>query len=114
MSCVWERQWRQEGYRKKAFLMTKTDGRTKETATAQIEESLRRLQTDHFDLLQHHEVLRFDDPDRIFAAGAPWRQWLRQEKAGKIRYIGFTGHKAPHVHLYMHYLSETFSPGIVR
>ena len=91
----------QGGYRKKVFLMTKIDGRTKETATAQINESLRRLQTDHVDLLQHHEVLRFDDPDRIFAADGAMEAVVAAKQAGKIRYIGFTGHKDPRVHLYM-------------
>jgi uncharacterized protein len=91
----------QAGYRKKAFLMTKIDGRTKERATDQINDSLRRLQTDHIDLLQHHEVLRFDDPDRIFAQGGAMEAVLAAKQAGKIRYIGFTGHKDPHVHLYM-------------
>src|SRR6476661_6435481 len=56
-----------DGYRQKVFLMTKLDGRTKEEATKQINESLQRLQTDHLDLIQHHEIIRFDDPDRIFA-----------------------------------------------
>src|SRR5450755_574424 len=58
-----------DGYRNKAFLMTKVDGRTKEEAKKQIDESLKRLQTDHVDLLQHHEIIRFDDPDRVFAPG---------------------------------------------
>ncbi len=88
-------------YRQKVFLMTKVDGRTKEAAAKQIDESLRRLQTDHVDLLQHHEVIRFDDPDRIFAPGGAMEAFLDAKKAGKLRYIGFTGHKDPHVHLYM-------------
>ncbi len=91
----------QGGYRQKAFLMTKIDGRTKEVAARQIEDSLERLKTDHIDLLQHHEVLRFDDPDRIFAKGGAMEAVLAAKQAGKIRYIGFTGHKDPHVHLYM-------------
>src|SRR5581483_1404056 len=62
---------------------------------------LSRLKTDHIDLLQHHEVLRFDDPDRIFSEGGAMEAFLEARKAGKIRYIGFTGHKDPHVHLYM-------------
>jgi predicted aldo/keto reductase-like oxidoreductase len=89
-----------DGYRQKAFLMTKIDGRTKSEAARQIDESLRRLQTEHVDLLQHHEVIRFDDPDRIFASGGAMEAFLEAKKAGKIRYIGFTGHKDPHIHLY--------------
>ncbi len=91
----------QNGYRQKAFLMTKIDGRTKEEATKQIDESLRRLQTDHIDLLQHHEVIRMEDPDRIFAPGGAMEAVVAAQKAGKIRYIGFTGHKDPLVHLRM-------------
>ena len=90
-----------DGYRQKAFLMTKIDGRTKDAAAKQIDESLKRLQTDHVDLLQHHEVIRFEDPDRIFAPGGAMEAFLEAKKAGKLRYIGFTGHKDPHVHLYM-------------
>jgi len=89
-----------DGYRNKVFLMTKIDGRTKETAARQIETSLERLQTDHIDLVQHHEIIRFDDPDRIFAEGGAQEAVLEARKAGKIRYIGFTGHKDPHIHLY--------------
>ena len=91
----------QGGYRQKAFVMTKIDGRTKETATAQIDTSLKRLQVDHIDLLQHHEVLRYDDPDRIFAEGGAMEAVVAAKQAGKIRFIGFTGHKDPHIHLYM-------------
>src|SRR5215471_13559023 len=58
-----------DGYRQKVFLMTKIDGRTKEAAANQLDQSLQRLQTDHVDLLQHHEILRMEDPDRIFAPG---------------------------------------------
>jgi aryl-alcohol dehydrogenase-like predicted oxidoreductase len=90
-----------DGYRRKVFLMTKVDGRTKEVAARQIDESLRRLQTDHLDLLQYHEVIRFDDPDRIFAPGGAQEAFLEARKAGKIRFIGFAGHKDPHIHLYM-------------
>jgi predicted aldo/keto reductase-like oxidoreductase len=89
-----------DGYREKVFLMTKIDGRTKETAARQIETSLERLQTDRIDLVQHHEVIRFDDPNRIFAAEGANEAVLEAKKAGKIRYIGFTGHKDPHIHLY--------------
>jgi len=90
-----------DGYRQKAFVMTKVDGRTKEEAAKQIDQSLKRLQVDHIDLLQHHEVIRFDDPDRIFAKGGAMEAFLDAKRAGKIRYIGFTGHKDPHIHLYM-------------
>src|SRR6516162_8947915 len=91
----------QEGYRDKAFLMTKIDGRTKSSATTQIEESLRRLQTDRIDLLQFHEVIRDTDPDRIFAAGGALEAVLAAKKAGKVRFLGFTGHKSPDIHLKM-------------
>ncbi|AFZ02754.1 aldo/keto reductase [Calothrix sp. PCC 6303] len=91
----------QGGYRDKAFLMTKIDGRTKESATKQIDESLRRLQTDRIDLLQHHEIIRMEDPDRVFAEGGAMEAVIAAQKAGKIRYIGFTGHKDPLVHLRM-------------
>lgn len=89
-----------DGYRQKAFLMTKIDGRNKAAATAQLNESLRRLQTDRIDLLQFHEVIRDSDPDRIFDEGA---MGVVQEaqKAGKVRFIGFTGHKNPDIHLKM-------------
>jgi aryl-alcohol dehydrogenase-like predicted oxidoreductase len=89
------------GYRQRAFLMTKIDGRTKESAAEQIDESLKRLKTDHVDLLQFHEVIRYEDPDRIFAPGGAIEAFLDAKKAGKTRYIGFTGHKDPHIHLYM-------------
>jgi aryl-alcohol dehydrogenase-like predicted oxidoreductase len=87
------------GYRHRAFLMTKIDGRDRPTAARQIDESLRRLQTDRVDLLQHHEVIRTDDPDRIFAAGGAMEAVLEAKRAGKVRYIGFTGHKSPEIHL---------------
>jgi predicted aldo/keto reductase-like oxidoreductase len=90
-----------DGYREKVFLMTKLDGRTKEEAMRQLDQSLQRLQTDHVDLIQHHEVIRFEDPDRIFAEGGAQEAVLEAKKTGKVRYIGFTGHKDPHVHLYM-------------
>lgn len=89
------------GYRQKVFLMTKIDGRTKEEATKQIDMCLDRLRTDHIDLLQHHEILRYDDPDRIFAQGGAMEAVLDAKQRGKIRFIGFTGHKDPHIHLYM-------------
>jgi len=90
-----------DGYREKAFLMTKIDGRSKEEASRQIDECLKRLQTDHIDLLQHHEIIRLDDPDRIFAEGGAHEAVLEAKKAGKIRHIGFTGHKDPFMHLRM-------------
>jgi uncharacterized protein len=89
------------GYRNKVFLMTKIDARTKDLAASQIDTSLKRLKTDRIDLLQHHEVLRYDDPDRIFGDGGSMEAVLEAKKAGKVRFIGFTGHKDPHVHLYM-------------
>ncbi len=90
-----------DGYRQKVFLMTKFDGRTKEVAAKQIDESLQRLQTDHIDLMQYHENIRMEDPDRFFAAGGPLEALVEAQKAGKIRFIGFTGHKDPVVHLRM-------------
>ncbi len=89
------------GYRDKVFLMTKIDGRTKEAAAQQIDESLSRLQTDHVDLMQFHEVIRLEDPDRIFAEGGAMEAMLAAKQAGKVRFIGFTGHKDPYVHLRM-------------
>lgn len=90
-----------DGYRQRAFLMTKIDGRTKVAAAQQIDESLRRLQTDHVDLMQLHEVIRLEDPDRAFAEGGAIEALTEARQAGKIRFIGFTGHKDPYVHLRM-------------
>jgi aryl-alcohol dehydrogenase-like predicted oxidoreductase len=90
-----------EGYRQKAFLMTKIDGRTRKEAARQLEHSLERLQTDCIDLVQHHEILRFEDPNRIFSEDGAQAALLEAQKAGKLRYIGFTGHKDPRIHLYM-------------
>ena len=90
-----------DGYRQKAFLMTKFDGRTRQSAAAQIDESLRRLQTDHVDLMQFHENIRMDDPDRFFAKDGAVEAVVAAKKAGKIRYVGFTGHKDPTIHLRM-------------
>lgn len=90
-----------DGYRSKVFLMTKIDGQTRAAALAQLDESLRRLQTDTIDLLQFHEIIRMSDPDRIFAPGAGLGAILEAKKAGKVRYIGFTGHKSPGIHLKM-------------
>ncbi len=90
-----------DGYRQKAFLMTKIDGRSRKEAIRQLEESLRRLQTDVIDLVQHHEILRFEDPYRIFDPEGANAVLVEAQKAGKVRYIGFTGHKDPQVHLHM-------------
>jgi aryl-alcohol dehydrogenase-like predicted oxidoreductase len=90
-----------DGYRNKVFLMTKIDGRTGKTAAEQLNESLKRLQTDTIDLLQFHEVIRMSDPVRIFAPDGALEAVLRAKQAGKIRYIGFTGHKSPDIHLKM-------------
>jgi uncharacterized protein len=98
-----------DGYRQKAFLMTKIDGRTKKAATQQLDESLHRLQTDHLDLLQFHEVIRDTDPTRIFAEGSGMEALMEARKQGKVRYIGFTGHKSPDIHLKM--LETAFAHG---
>jgi aryl-alcohol dehydrogenase-like predicted oxidoreductase len=91
----------QDGYRDKVFLMTKIDSRSRQGAEKQLHESLARLQTDHLDLLQFHEIIRMDDPDRIFAPGGALEAALAAKQAGKIRFIGFTGHKDPSIHLHM-------------
>lgn len=90
-----------DGYRQKAFLMTKLDGRTRSAATAQLEQSLERLQTDVIDLVQIHEVIRDTDPGRAFDDNGVIRALQDAKKAGKLRYIGFTGHKDPKIHLAM-------------
>ncbi len=89
-----------DGYRDKVFLMTKIDGRTKESAAKQIDESLKRLQTDHIDLMQFHEIIRIEDPARIFEGGA-MEAMQSAKRSGKVRFIGFTGHKDPKIHLKM-------------
>jgi aryl-alcohol dehydrogenase-like predicted oxidoreductase len=90
-----------DGYRSRVFLMTKIDGRSKREAARQLEESLRRFRTDHIDLVQHHEVIRYDDPHRIFDVEGANVALVEARQAGKLRYIGFTGHKDPHIHLHM-------------
>jgi len=90
-----------DGYRNRVFLMTKIDGQTKKAAAKQIDESLRRLQTDTIDLLQFHEVIRVSDPDRILGPDGAIEAALEAKRVGKIRYIGFTGHKSPDIHLKM-------------
>lgn len=89
------------GYRDRVFLMTKIDGHTRAAAAAQIDQCLERLQTDRIDLMQLHEMIRPDDPDRVFAEGGAIEALVEARDAGKIRYIGFTGHKDPAVHLRM-------------
>src|ERR1700704_1430097 len=89
------------GYRQKVFLMTKMDGRTAVEYNKQLEQSLGRLQTDMIARVQSHEVIRMEAPDRIFAPGGAAEAALAARQAGKIRYIGFTGHKDPAVHLRM-------------
>jgi len=90
-----------DGYRDQAFLMTKIDGRSKKEAARQLAESLARLGVDHIDLVQHHEILRYEDPHRIFHERGAHAALIEAREAGTIRYIGFTGHKDPHIHLYM-------------
>jgi aryl-alcohol dehydrogenase-like predicted oxidoreductase len=90
-----------EGYRQRAFVMTKIDGRSREEAVRQLDESLRRLRVDYIDLVQHHEIIRFEDPHRIFDDQGANAALVEARTAGKIRYIGFTGHKDPRIHLHM-------------
>ena len=90
-----------DGYRERAFVMTKIDGRSKKEAAKQLDESLKRLDVDCIDLVQHHEIIRFEDPDRIFREDGANAALVEARDAGKLRYIGFTGHKDPHIHLYM-------------
>jgi aryl-alcohol dehydrogenase-like predicted oxidoreductase len=90
-----------DGYRDKAFLMTKVDGRSRADAARQVDESLRRLGVDRLDLVQHHEIIRFEDPHRIFRDDGANAALLEARAAGKLRYIGFTGHKDPRIHLHM-------------
>ncbi len=90
-----------DGYRKRAFLMTKYNGRTRAAAAKQIDQSLSRLQTDHIDLIQFHENIRMTDPGRYFGPGGAHEAVMAAKQAGKVRYIGFTGHKDPSIHLHM-------------
>ena len=90
-----------DGYRQKAFVMTKFDSQSREGAARQIAESLRRLQLDTIDLLQVHEVIRPEDPGRVFSPGGSIEALLEARRSGKVRYIGFTGHKDPDIHLKM-------------
>jgi predicted aldo/keto reductase-like oxidoreductase len=90
----------QAGYRKKCFLMTKNCGRDAKTVQQHIDDSLRRLKTDVIDLMQFHEINYDNDPDWIVDRGG-LGVMLKAQKAGKVRFVGFTGHKDPHIHLKM-------------
>jgi aryl-alcohol dehydrogenase-like predicted oxidoreductase len=92
-----------EGRRDKVFLMTKvcTHGRDKKVAMTMLEESLKRLKTDHLDLWQVHECVYDNDPERHFAKGGVIEALDLAKKQGKVRYVGFTGHKHPDIHLKM-------------
>lgn len=90
-----------DGYRQKAFVMTKIDGRTKKEAAKQLDECLTRLDVEMIDLVQHHEIIRFEDPHRIFDDDGAQAALADAQRAGKVRYTGFTGHKDPRIHLYM-------------
>jgi len=95
-----------DSYRARAFVMTKIDGRSKKEATKQLNESLKRLDVDYIDLVQHHEIIRFEDPDRIFHSDGANEALVEARAAGKLRYIGFTGHKDPRIHLHMLEVAE--------
>jgi aryl-alcohol dehydrogenase-like predicted oxidoreductase len=97
----WMGQALKGGYRDRVFLMTKIDGRSASAAAEQIDESLRRLDTDRIDLMQHHEIIRLHEPDVIFGGDGAQQAMRAAQKAGKIRFVGFTGHKDPLVHLRM-------------
>jgi predicted aldo/keto reductase-like oxidoreductase len=96
-----------KGRRDKVFVMSKFDGRTKDSALKQLDESLQRLQVDHLDLWQFHENIRLEDPDRFFAVGGAHEAMDEAKKSGKVRFVGFTGHKDPSVHLRMLKLADT-------
>jgi predicted aldo/keto reductase-like oxidoreductase len=95
-----------DGYRDKAFLMTKVDGRTAKSASEQLNQSLQRLQTGHLDLIQMHQLRQMDEPDQVFAPGGAMEALLQAKKTGKVRYIGFTGHTNPKIHLHMLELAD--------
>ncbi len=88
------------GKRNKVFLMTKNCARDAAGTRQHLEDSLRRLQTDHLDLWQFHEINYDNDPDWIVEKGA-LAEALKAQKEGKVRFLGFTGHKSPHIHLLM-------------
>jgi aryl-alcohol dehydrogenase-like predicted oxidoreductase len=93
-------------YRERAFVMTKIDGRSKKEAAKQLDESLKRLDVECIDLVQHHEIIRFEDPHRIFHPEGANAALVEARAAGKLRYIGFTGHKDPRIHLHMLEVAE--------
>jgi predicted aldo/keto reductase-like oxidoreductase len=97
-----------DGYRDRVFLMTKIDGRSKQEAARQLDQSLQRLQVDYIDLVQHHEVLRFEDPHRIFDPEGSHAALIEAQEAGKLRHIGFTGHKDPAIHLHMLEVADNY------
>jgi predicted aldo/keto reductase-like oxidoreductase len=105
-----------DGYRDQVFLMSKIDSHSKAGAAKQIEECLQRLQTDRIDLMQFHEVIRMDDPEKIFAKGGSFEAAIEAKQAGKIRYLGYTGHKSPDIHLHMLEVSlaHGFTPDTVQ
>jgi aryl-alcohol dehydrogenase-like predicted oxidoreductase len=95
-----------DGYRDRAFVMTKIDGRSKKEAAKQLDESLKRMGVEYIDLVQHHEIIRFEDPHRVFDENGANAALVEAREAGKLRYIGFTGHKDPRIHLYMLEVAE--------
>src|SRR3984957_16425852 len=95
-----------DGYRDKAFLMTKVNGRTAQSASQQLDQSLQRLQTDHLDLIQMHAIGRMDEAEQVFAPDGAVEALVRAKKAGKVRYIGFTGHTDPKIHIHMLELAD--------
>jgi predicted aldo/keto reductase-like oxidoreductase len=101
----------QDGYRKKVFLATKFDGRTREAATRQMNESLARLKTDVIDLMMIHEIIHPTDGERIFAKGGAYEAMLEFKQAGKIRYLGFTGHKSPE--LFISFMDTAKKQGVI-
>lgn len=97
-SEIWMGAALRDGYRQRVLLMTKLDGQTKQAAAEQLRQSLRRLNTDVIDLVQMHEIIRPEDPERIFAPEGAIEALLEARQAGLLRYIGFTGHKSPEIH----------------
>jgi aryl-alcohol dehydrogenase-like predicted oxidoreductase len=95
-----------DGRRDKVFVMTKLDSRTKKAAADQLEQSLKRLRTDVIDLVQVHEVIRMNDAERVFGPGGAIEALVAAKQAGKVRFVGFTGHKDPAIHLHMLALAQ--------